>query len=129
MTTYAETKKGPLAVRATRISEPNAFSVPKLVALTASGWQLADNGDADTKAEGVVVAAEAAEFWVVTSRGQVVEIPRHGFGLRADILWLGTAGNGTATQPAGAGIRVVQVVLKVVDSDNIILFPETPFTI
>jgi hypothetical protein len=130
MTIESATNRGPLEVAATRVVESNAFALGVLLAFDGGAWVLADHTVAGRAAVGLVVASAPDHFLLVTARGEVVRWPEHGH-VAVDgqaRLWLGTAGGYATSQPAGAGVRTVQVVALVLDADHLLLFPPEPFT-
>lgn len=92
------------------------------VAFGAGGIAIADNTDRDLYAGGWVAATDGATVWIRTSAGQLVTWIGHGIGPAGQRAWLGTSGS-TLTAPPGGSARVEQVVLRVVDSDTVQLFP------
>lgn len=104
-----------------------SFVVGSLLALTSAGWVLADNTDRE-KVAVAVVDQVAPLYRVRTSRGELVRVPSHGLGSTGQKLWLGTSGAMVDSEPAGSSVEVVQEVAKVVDSDQLYMFPNTPPT-
>lgn len=122
-TVYPQTKVGPLEIQGTRVVDANTFSAGVFVALTASGWVLADNSSRSKLASGWIAAADPDSFRVVTSSGQVVEWYGHGLGSAGALLWLSTGGAATTTEPSGSGVALLQVVGKILDADHVQVFP------
>jgi hypothetical protein len=125
----AATELGPLDLSAHHVTEANTFRLGELVAFTAAGIVLADNTDADKVANGIVMSASPTDFRLITSAGQAVKVPSHGLGVAGQELWLGTSGGVVTSPPSGGPVRVTQYVLLVIDDDNLILFPQEPFSI
>ncbi len=121
-------ERGPLDVDSSRVQEANTFQLGNLLALTSSGFSLADNTSGEGRAVAFVIHASASEYRIVATM-EMVPWPSHGQGTMGDRLWLGTAGGYTTTEPRGSAIRVVQEVAIVVDDNNLLVFPPTPFMI
>lgn len=121
--------RGPLEIRSTRVVTTNAYELGNMVCMTTTGWQLADNSVSDRAADGIVVSAETDEFRVVTRAGEIVPWPEHGVGTQGQLLYLDTAGGLTTTEPAGPSVVTIQLVAKVMDDDNLLLFPQNPFSL
>jgi hypothetical protein len=105
------------------------FAVGQLLALPPAGWALADNTDGDLPAVGIVRSAGTTGARLVTSRGEIVRWTAHGLGSAGQRRWLGTAGATVSSEPSGSAVRIVQEVIRVVDADHVLLFPDNPWRI
>jgi hypothetical protein len=112
---------GPLVAAANLVEEDNTFAAGQLVAITSSGFELADNTVKSKPAIGYVFDAFATAFWLMTIAGTVVDYAEHGFGAAGTKLWLGTTGGIVTSEPTGASAVVIQVVGQVLDADRILL--------
>ena len=107
------------------ITQANTFVVGQLVTAGAT-WATATMTSRTNQADGLVVRAKPARFWVATLHGLPIEILAHGLGSAGSTLWLGSSGAMTTTKPTGSTMKIQQRTGRILSSNWILLMIEHP---